>query len=44
MEPLAQETIQKSLDNKYGNGVITINKVIIDNADFEDSYNEAIAA
>ena len=55
MEPLAQETIQKSLDNKYSfcsdifdfillSLPFSINKVIIDNADFEDSYNEAIAA
>lgn len=44
IEPLALEAIQQSVDGKYGKGVVTINKVIIDNADFEDSYNEAIAA
>ena len=44
IEPLALETIQASLDGKYGQGVVTINKVVINNADFEDSYNAAIAS
>lgn len=44
IEPLALNVIQESLDNKYGQGVVTVNKVIIDNADFEESYNNAIAA
>ena len=44
IEPLAQETIQASLDSKYGDGVVTVNKVVINNVDFEDSYNQAIAA
>ncbi len=44
IEPLAQTNIQKSLDEKYGPGVVYINKVVISNADFEDSYNEAIAS
>ncbi len=44
IEPLAQEAIQASLDGKYGEGVVTINKVVINNADFEESYNAAIAA
>ena len=44
IEPLALNVIQESLNNKYGQGVVTINKVIIDNADFEESYNNAIAA
>ena len=44
IEPLALSTIQESVDEKYGAGVVTINKVIIDNADFEESYNQAIAA
>lgn len=43
IEPKALEQIQKSLDEKYGSDVIYINKVIINNADFEDSYNDAIA-
>ena len=44
IEPLALSLIQTSIDNKYGEGVVTVNKVIIDNADFEESYNNAIAA
>lgn len=44
IEPLAQEHIQKLLDEKYGPSVVIINKVVIGNADFDDSYNEAIAA
>lgn len=43
IEPLAQENIQKALDEKYGAGVVFINKVVISNADFEESYNKAIA-
>lgn len=44
IEPLAMENLQKSLDQKYGEDVIYITKVIIGNADFEDGYNQAIAA
>lgn len=44
IEPLCMKNLQKSLDEKYGKEVVIINKVIINNADFEDSYNEAIAA
>lgn len=44
IEPAAQNTLQKSLDAKYGDGVVFINKVVISNIDFEDSYNQAIAA
>ena len=43
VEPLAQKNIQNSLDEKYGKEVIYVNKVIINNADFEESYNQAIA-
>ncbi len=43
IEPLAQEYIQKSVDDKYGSGVLTINKVVINNADFDEDYNKAIA-
>lgn len=43
IEPLAAEMIQKSLDEKYDENVVIINKVIINDADFEDSYNKAIA-
>lgn len=44
IEPLVQNNIQKSLDEKYGEKIIYVNKVVINNADFEDSYNKAIAA
>lgn len=44
IEPLACENIQKNLDEKYGETVIFVNKVVINSADFEDSYDKAIAA
>ena len=44
IEPLAQKTLQESLDTKYGTDVIYINKVVISNVDFEESYNNAIAS
>lgn len=43
IEPLALEYLQKSLDNKYDYGVVHINKVVINNADYEESYNKALA-
>ena len=43
IEPLAQEYLQSSLNDKYGKGTIFINKITISNIDFEDSYNQAIA-
>lgn len=43
IEPIVQENLQASLDNKYGPQIVTINKVVIDNIDFEDDYNNAIA-
>lgn len=42
IEPTAQKELQESLDNKYGKNVVHILKVVINNMDFEDSYNEAI--
>lgn len=44
IEPKAMENIQKALDEKYGENVVIVSKVVIGNADFDDSYNEAIAA
>lgn len=44
IEPLTMQNLQRSLDEKYGENVVFINKVTISNIDFEDSYNEAIAA
>ena len=43
IEPLVQENLQKSVDDKYEEGIIMINKVTINNVDFDDSYNLAIA-
>lgn len=43
VEPKTQEALQKSIDEKYGEGVIYIHKVTISNIDFDDSYNKAIA-
>lgn len=44
IEPLVTEKLQASLNEKYGENTLIVNKVIISNAEFEDSYNEAIAA
>ncbi len=41
VEPLSMQ--KKALDEKYGEDVVIINKVVIANTDFEDSYNKAIA-
>lgn len=43
IEPLSQEKIQEAVNDKYGENVVEIIKVVINNTDFEDSYNEAIA-
>ena len=43
IEPATQEILQKSINDKYGEDVVFINKVIISNIDFEESYNAAIA-
>ena len=42
IEPLAMRKLQESLDEKYGDDTIHIHKVIIDNMDFEEIYNQAI--
>lgn len=44
IEPLSMKNIQAALDEKYGKDVVIINKVVIANTDFEDSYNQAIAS
>ncbi len=43
LEPKAQENIQKSIDDKYGKNVVYINKVIINNAQFDKAYDNKIA-
>lgn len=42
LEQRVQEALQKSVDQKYGDGVVTINKVVIGNAEFEESYQQSI--
>ena len=44
IEPLVREKLAQSIDEKYGDGTISIMKVTINQMDFEQSYNDAIAA
>lgn len=44
IEPLVKEKLAASLNEKYGEDTVVVLKVVINNMDFEDSYNEAIAA
>lgn len=44
IEPAARITLQEVCDEKYGEGTVQIVNVVINNMDFEDSYNAAIAA
>lgn len=43
-EPSVQEALQASIDDKFGADVITIHKVVIANIDFEEDYQNAVAA
>lgn len=43
IEPMVKEKLASSIDEKYGDGTITILKVVINQMDFEESYNNAIA-
>lgn len=43
IETAAQERLQAALDNKYGENRVVIKNVIINNMDFDESYNQAIA-
>ena len=43
LEPLAEKTVQESLDEKYGPNVVTINKIVINNIVFDEDYDKAIA-
>ncbi len=43
IEPAVKEQLQQTLDDKYGEGRVAVKTVIINNIDFEDSYNQAIA-
>lgn len=43
VETLARTSLEKAVVEKYGSDTVVILKVTIDNMDFEDSYNRAIA-
>ena len=43
IEPLVLESLRTSIIEKYGEGLVEVSKVTINQMDFEDSYNEAIA-
>lgn len=43
IEPLTQEKLNASLAGKYGEGTVTVIKVVINDMDFEEEYNQAIA-
>lgn len=42
IEPLVQQKLTQSLTQKYGEGVVFVNKVVINDMDFEEAYNAAI--
>ena len=44
IEPLIQQKLTESVDVKYGEGTIRINKVVVGDMDFEKEYNQAIKA
>lgn len=43
VEPAVQQTLQQLVDEKYGENTIVISQVVINQMDFEESYNNAIA-
>ena len=44
LDPTVAKSIQTSINEKYGSGVVKIVKVVVKDADFSDDYNKAIAA
>ena len=42
IEPLVQQKLYESLTQKYGEGVVFVHKVVINDMDFEEAYNAAI--
>lgn len=44
IEPIVKDKLAESLNEKYGDKTISVLKIVINNMDFEDSYNDAIAA
>lgn len=43
IESLVKEKLAESVDEKYGSDTISVLKVVIDQMDFEESYNNAIS-
>lgn len=43
IEPAGKQELQNSIDQKYGPDRVLIKNIVINNMDFEDSYNQAIA-
>ena len=43
IEPLVREKLQLNLTEKYGKETITVLKIVINQMDFEEEYNKAIA-
>jgi regulator of protease activity HflC (stomatin/prohibitin superfamily) len=43
IEPMVKTAMIESLNEKYGENTIAVQKVVINNMDFEDSYNAAIS-
>ena len=42
IEPLVKEKLQAALDEKYGAATVNVLKVVINNMNFEEEYNQAI--
>ena len=43
IEPLVKDKLNESLAEKYGDDTVNVLKVVVNEMDFEESYNEAIA-
>jgi len=43
IESAVEKTLQESLNSKYAAGIVLVNKISLDNIDFDDQYNKAIA-
>lgn len=43
LEPLVKNNIQESLNEKFGSEVVKVNKIVVNNATFDDEYNKKIA-
>lgn len=43
IEPDSERALQQAIDEKYGENRVTIKNIVINNMDFDESYNAAIA-